>query len=157
MIKNSSLEVHNRIIHHFNNIFNTYIPQTYKNSLIIPMLKPNGNKTEVSSYRPISLKCCVAKLLDKIIARRLWWFVTNNKLLNENQFGFKKGKSVCESLLYADFLISKSLNNKKHTSLITLDFSRAFDRVGVHSIIHQLSNRMETRPKNDKVYKEFYD
>jgi len=61
--------------------------------------------------------------------------VTHNNLLNENQFGIKKGKSTSDCLLYVDYLITKLI---MHTSLVTLDFSRAFDRVGVHSIINQL-------------------
>jgi len=132
MIKHSSLTTKNRITNLFNQIRNNYIPQSYKNSLIIPIPKPNTDKTEPTSYRPISLNCCLSKTLDKIIAKRLWWFVTHNKFLNPNQFGFKKGKSTSDSLLYVDYLIMKS---RKHTSLITLDFSRAFDRVGVHTIV----------------------
>jgi len=138
MIKNSSSIVQDRIVSQFNNIFNTYIPQSYKTSLIIPILKPNKNKTDISSYRPISLNCCIGKILDKIISQRLWWFLTNNKLIHPNQFGFKKGKSTSDSLLFVDHLITKSLNTKKHISLVSLDFARAFDRVGAHSIIDQV-------------------
>nr|AAA74495.1 unknown protein [Drosophila teissieri] len=143
MIKNSSPTTKHRITKLFNEIFNSHIPQAYKTSLIIPILKPNTDKTKTTSYRPISLNCCIAKKLDKIIAKRLWWLVTHSNLLSENQFGFKKGKSTSDCLLYVDYLITKS---KMHTSLVTLDFSRAFDRVGVHSIIHQLQE-WKTGPK----------
>jgi len=54
---------------------------------------------------------------------------------NPNQFGFKKGMSTSDILLYVDYLIRKS---RKHTSLISLYFSRPFDRVGVHTIVDQL-------------------
>jgi len=138
MIKNSSPSIKNRILSHFNHIFNHYISQSYKTSLIIPILKPQKDKTDISSYRPISLNCCLSKTMDKIIANRLWWFLNNDKLLHPHQFGFKKGKSTSDNLLYADHIITKSLNTRKHTSLISLDFARAFDRVGTHSIIDQL-------------------
>ena len=108
----------------------------------------------VSSYRPISLNCRLSKTLDKIIARRIWWYVTQNKFLHPNQFGFKRGKSVAENLLYADFLITKSLASKKHTSLITLDFSKAFDRVGIHTVINQLSE-WKLGPKIIKYVQNF--
>jgi len=151
MIKNSSHTTKNRITKLFNEILNSHIPQAYKTSLIIPILKPNTDKTKTSSYRPISLNCCIAKTLDKIIAKRLWWLVTYNNLINYNQFGFKKGKSTSDCLLYVDYLITKS---KMHTSLVTLDFSRAFDRVGVHSIIQQLQE-WKTGPKIIKYIKNF--
>lgn len=154
MIKNCSHTMQERIVRHFNNIFNNFIPQSYKTSLVIPIHKPNLDKMQVSSYRPISLNCCLSKTLDKIIARRIWWYVTQNKFLHPNQFGFKRGKSVAESLLYADFLITKSLASKKHTSLITLDFSKAFDRVGIHTIINQLSE-WKLGPKIIKYVQNF--
>jgi len=68
----------------------------------------------------------------------LWWFVLTNKLIHNNQFGFKRGKSVLDSLLYVDHLATRSLSLKRHLSIISLDFSKAFDKIGVHSIIQQL-------------------
>jgi len=76
--------------------------------------------------------------LDKKLSQRLWWFLTKNELIHPNQFGFKKGKSTLGSLFFVDHLITKSLNTKEHISLVYLDFARAFDRVGAHSIIDQL-------------------
>jgi len=78
----------------------------------------------------------MSKALDKIRAKRNWWFVSQNK--HPNQFGFKQGKSVTESLLYVDSLITKSIATKKHASIITLDFSKTFGRVAVNTIVNQL-------------------
>jgi len=101
MIKHSSPSIKNRILSHFNHIFNHYIPQSYKTSLIIPILKPQKDKTDIGMmYRPISLNCCLSKTMDKIIANRLWWLLNNDKLLHPHQFGFKKGKSTLDNLLY---------------------------------------------------------
>jgi len=94
MIKHSSPSIKNRILSHFNHIFNHYIPQSNKTSLIIPILKPQKDKTDISSFRPISLNCCLSKTMDKIIANRLWWFLNNDKLLHPHRIGFKKGKST---------------------------------------------------------------
>jgi len=136
MIKNSSPTTKNRITKLFNEIFNTRIPQAFKTSLIIPILKPNTDKTKTSS----SLST-VAKTLNKIISKRLWWLVTYNNLLNDNQFGFKKGKST------SDCRLTKS---KMHTSLVTIDFSRAFDR---RCALHNPAiTGMENGPKNNKVH-----
>lgn len=110
----------------------------YKTSLIIPILKPNKDKTLVSSYRPISLNPCCSKVLDKIVANRLWWFFTTNKLLNSHQYGFTKGKSISDPLVYLDFKISQTLHNKNHLSIISLDFDKAVDKIGIHSILNQL-------------------
>ena len=41
------------------------IPQIWKTSKIVPILKPRKNSNEGSSYRPISLLSSVAKTLEK--------------------------------------------------------------------------------------------
>ena len=45
-----------RIINLYNAIFDNYIPQQFKNSVVVPILKPGKDKTIITSYRPISLK-----------------------------------------------------------------------------------------------------
>lgn len=138
MIANASLAVKTRLLKHFNNIFHSHIPQQYKTSLVIPIDKPNSEKTSITSYRPISLNPCVAKILDKIIAKRLWWFVTTNKLIHKNQVGFKSSRSVLDNLACIDHLITESLSHKQHISIISLDFNKDFDKIGIHAIITQL-------------------
>lgn len=138
MIKALSINVKSRLIDLYNSILQGLIPQQYKLSVIIPVLKPEKNKSDTSSYRPISLNSCMAKLLDKIVARRLWWFVTTYKLIHNSQTGFRRGKSVMDSLLFTDYLINKALSAKNHLSIISLDFCKAFDKVGIHAVINQL-------------------
>lgn len=128
-----------RILLLYNNIFNSYIPQQFKNSLIVPICKPGNEKTLSKSYRPISLNSCLGKVLDKIIANRLWWFVLKNKLLDSHQYGFQKGKSTTDALLYVDHQIADSISRKEHLTLLSLDFEKAYDRIGIHSIVDQLT------------------
>lgn len=138
MIKNLDVTVKDRLISLFNSILRSYIPQSYKTSLVVPILKPNTDKTSISSYRPISLNTCCSKVLDKIIANRLWWFVTTNNLLNSHQFGFRKGKSLADPLIFLDYLINSSIKTRKHISIVSLDFAKAFDKIGIHTILKQL-------------------
>ncbi|XP_017487099.1 PREDICTED: RNA-directed DNA polymerase from mobile element jockey-like [Rhagoletis zephyria] len=128
-----------RLVNHYNNIFRTAsIPQVWKTSAIIPILKPGKPPCEVTSYRPISLLPCLGKLLEKIIATRLSWFLQFNKLIHSNQVAFKKGQSTIDALLNLDHFICDALSNKNHVSLLSLDFEKAFDRVGIHVVLRQL-------------------
>ena len=138
MLKNLPQEMKNRILQLFNLIFNNYLPQTYKNSTVIPILKQNKDKSQTNSYHPISLNSCLSKVLDKIIANRLWQFISDNKLLHSHQLGFRKGKSVADTLIIIDHLITNSLQKKQHLSILALDFEKAFDKIGKHTIINQL-------------------
>lgn len=79
-IKNVPRDMKLRLNRLFNNIFHSYIPQAYKRSLVSPILKPNSKNNLLCSYRPISLNSCISKIMDKIVANRLWWFINRNKL-----------------------------------------------------------------------------
>lgn len=52
------------------------IPQSWKHSIIIPILKLEKNKFEVKSYRPISLLNTLAEILEKIMI----WIPSYNQI-----------------------------------------------------------------------------
>jgi len=68
----------------------------------------------------------------------LWWFVPNNDLIHNIQFGFKRSKSVLDSLLYVEHIASRSIALKKHLTIISLDFTKGFDKNGIYTVIQQL-------------------
>jgi len=135
VIKYAAKPLKNRIVL-FNSILRSNVPQTYKVSTIVPIHKPGKEKTLIESYRPISLNPCKSKILDKIISKRLWWFVATNKLLNSHQLGFRKGESVTDFLLFVDALVSRALSEKD--TIISLDFQKAFEKLELHTIICHL-------------------
>lgn len=59
-------------------------------------------------------------------------------LLNSHQFGFRKGKSLADPLIFLDYLINSSIKTRKHISIVSLDFAKAFDKIGIHTILKQL-------------------
>ncbi|GFW87307.1 reverse transcriptase domain-containing protein [Trichonephila clavipes] len=83
-----------RMVQHFGNlakkelleIFNLSwatgkLPQIWKLSTVIPILKPNKNASECKNYRPISLTSTLCKLMERVIRRRLMnWLIENKKL-----------------------------------------------------------------------------
>lgn len=117
MLKNSPDAVKCRILKLYNEIFNITIPQQYKTSLIIPILKPNCDKTLTKSCRAISLNSCIGKIMDRIIANRIWWLVSCNNLLNGNQMGFRRGKSTSDALMFLEHLAVNSLSTKNHLTV----------------------------------------
>ncbi len=68
-----------------------------------------------------------SSITEKIVKSRVFW--TEHQLLNQNQFGYLKGKSTLAQMLrcYNDWCTSR--NSCIATYVIVLDFSKAFDRV----------------------------
>lgn len=139
MIKNSTFEFKQRILSFYNNILNSgIIPQTFKIALIVPIKKPKKSSDNIESFRPISLLPCLSKLLEKLIAKRIMWFATATNAFSPNQVGFKPGSSTTDALLYIDHLISKAFSTKNHISILSIDFQKAFDKIGAHVILNKL-------------------
>ena len=108
-------------------------PDSWKQATIIPLYK-GGNKTDVSNYRPVSLLPLPGKILEKIAHARLTLFLERERVISDNQGGFKKGFSTVSSI--ADLTDNLLTNvNKGLTSLAAfVDLRKAFDTVN-HAIL----------------------
>lgn len=77
-----------------------------------PLYK-TGNKENISNYRPISMLCNFSKIFEKIVKTRLITFLEKNKLLSNNQFGFRPGKSTTGALYTTIKFLYKELDQNK--------------------------------------------
>ena len=96
-----------------------------------PILKPNKNPDEGTSYRPISLLSPIAKTLDKIILP----YITENIPNTQTQHGFKKEHSTTTALHNIHEKITQGFNKKKphqRSIMVALDMSKAFDSQHTH-------------------------
>src|SRR6218665_3092141 len=65
------------------------VPAELKIASVTPIFK-NGDKQQMTNYRPISVLPYTAKLMEKAIANRLTAYVEKLELLSPMQFGFRK-------------------------------------------------------------------
>lgn len=116
----------------FNNSLSSGVfPSAWKSSFIIPIHK-KGDKTSVDNYRGIAILSSIPKLFEKIVTTKITPIL--DPLLNEEQHGFRKGRSTTTNLV---IYISKILRNMEkgfQVDAIYTDFSKAFDRVD-HKIL----------------------
>jgi hypothetical protein len=82
-------EHHGSILTLFNQSFQLGIlPTSWKEGVVLPILKPGKDPSLPSSYRPITLLSCLGKLLERLVAVRLEYIVDHMKLLSTSQCGF---------------------------------------------------------------------
>jgi len=81
MLKNLHPNLLTCLLSLFNSIFsqNTY-PLTWKTVIILSILKPSSDPLLPFSYRPIALSSALSKLFQKILNKRLFWFLEANNL-----------------------------------------------------------------------------
>lgn len=110
-----------------NSIINTaIIPETLKISYVRPIYK-SGNKSDFNNYRPISILSVVEKVMEEIICRRLTEYTNKYKVINNNQYGFQKGKNINKLLGNFANYVNEQLSKNHHCLTLFIDFSKAFD------------------------------
>ena len=108
-------------------------PDSWKQATVVPLQK-GGDKSNVSNLRPVSLLPLPGKLLEKLVHNKVSKYLDVNKLLNDGQNGFRKGRSTIGTV--AEFTDDAlfGINNKKYTLAAFVDLRKAFDTVS-HEIL----------------------
>ena len=129
----------NFLVTFFNKCFElAYFPDTWKKAKVIPILKPEKNPAEASSYRPISLLSSISKLFERIILNRMMSHINDNSIFADEQFGFRLGHSTTHQLLRVSNLIRANKSEGYSTGAALLDIEKAFDSVWHKGLITKL-------------------
>ena len=103
----------------------------------IPIFK-KGSRLLVSNYRPISLLSNINKIFEKIVYKRIYNFIEENKCLYSLQFGFRAKHSTTHALINITEKIRSALDNNKVASGIFVDLQKAFDTVNHEILLSKL-------------------
>ena len=99
-----------------------------KHATVVPIFK-NGDSTNPSNYRPISLLPLFSKILERALYNRLTNYIQSNSLLSPQQFGFCRGVSTENAVSAFCERVYNALNNKLFTINVFVDLRKAFDTI----------------------------
>ena len=108
-------------------------PDDLKVGKIAPVHK-SGDKDQLHNYCPISVLPTVARVFEKIIYGQLYEYFITNKLLRNQQFGFRSLHSTALALSKSTSNWWLSIYKGNMNSVIFLDIKKAFDTVN-HEIL----------------------
>lgn len=114
------------------------VPCSWKRARVIPLFK-SGQKQSFLNYRPISLTSHTCKLLEHIIYKHIITFLDSNNILCSAQHGFRSGFSTITQLTEFTHDIAFALDLGHQVDALFIDFSKAFDTVPHHKLLHKLS------------------
>ena len=97
-----------------------------------------GDKSNPLNYRPIAITSLISKTMETIITKQLLTFLETNNLLSDHQYGFRKARSTFDLLAYAVHVWSSALESSGESRVISLDISKAFDRVWHKGLLAKL-------------------
>ncbi|CAG4956470.1 unnamed protein product [Colias eurytheme] len=113
------------------------VPKAWKLANIQPVPK-KGSRADPSNYRPISITSIICKIMERILNYRLLTHLESNDILNDRQYGFRKKRSTGDLLVHASHLWGEALENHGEALAVSLDISKAFDKVWHDSLINKL-------------------
>ena len=83
-----------QLVHLFNLSFSPGVfPSLLKMARVVPIFKEDS-ELEYQNYRPISLLSNIEKILKKLMHKRVYQFLTENKVIYDLQFRFEQNFST---------------------------------------------------------------
>jgi hypothetical protein len=127
-IKNSGERTREWLRLMFNNILNTgRLPNLFKKSKVIAILKPGKPGDRPEGYRPISLLCVCYKLLERLIYNRIAPIIES--VIPIEQAGFRPERGCVDQITALTTYIENGFQNKQKTVTVFVDLSAAYDTV----------------------------
>ena len=113
-------------------------PDSWSLATVIPIPKPGKDHTDPNNYRPISLTSCLCKLMEKMVNKRLMWFLEHSDSLSDLQCGFRKNRSTIDHLVRLESFIREAFAAGEHLVAVFFDLEKAFDTTWKHGILKDL-------------------
>ena len=107
----------------------SYVPHQFRTGIMIPLIKDQqGNHSDTSNYRGITISPVFSKILEHILKATFFDYLSSS----QHQYGFKKNSSTVHALHCLRETVTLYVNNDSRVFCSFLDASKAFDRL-VHS------------------------
>ena len=113
------------------------LPTRWKIAVTMPIYK-KGNKAEISNNKPISILPLISKIFQRLLDRQLQDFLENKCALSPVKHGFRKSRSCQTALLSLSSSLFCNRQNKCHSIIAALDYSKAFDTLDHQLLLHKL-------------------
>ena len=99
--------------------------------------------SDPSAYRPIALLKTMGKVLESVIAKRISKLAETHSLLPDSQYGARPGMSTEAALLNLVEQVHAIWKRDRSyvATALSLDVSKAFDRVSHPRLLHNLRKR----------------
>jgi hypothetical protein len=102
------------------------------NHSFVVMIPKHSAATTAGDFRPICLQNCSLKIVAKMLTSRLQTEIP--KIIDVDQTGFIKGRSISENFIYAMELVQCCNKRGLPTLVLKLDFAKAIDSVNWGSL-----------------------
>ena len=115
------------------------MPSNLKEAILIPLIKKACLDPEIfNHFRPISNLTYLSKLIEKVVATRLFDHITTNGLHECLESSYRKYHSIETALTCIHDDILRAVDEKQCVILLLLDLSAAFDTIDQEMLLSRL-------------------
>ena len=114
------------------------VPAAWKIARIQPIFK-SGDKFQVCNYRPIAILPVLSKIIEKAVNKNLLEYLSEKRLLNPKQFGFRPNHSCETALICMVDELAMNVDKGYVNGLALIDLRKAFDMVDHRILISKLA------------------
>ena len=116
------------------------MPKNWKTAVILPFNKPGKDPSNAGNYRPIALTSHMCKWMEKILVRRLNYFLEQKGLMAPYQSGFRTGRSTMDAVVKVSNEIEKTFKMKEIMAIVFYDIEKAYDSMWREGLLIKLNN-----------------
>ena len=114
-------------------------PDLLKVVKVVPIHK-GGSTQGINNYQPISLLSIFDKIMEKLMYKRLYYFLEDHIILHQDQFGFRRNNSTVHALTHITEMIKGTIDSGKLGCGIFVDLRKAFDTVNHEILLSKLEH-----------------
>ena len=112
-----------------NSLSESIIPDLLKITKITPIPK-SGESRKVEKFCPLSMLSSISKIFKKVLFKRLYAYLDNNDMLNENHIWLRPKRSTTDAKFDLHQMIENALNRKENSLCLSLFiYQRTFIRL----------------------------
>lgn len=126
----------------FSTIFATCnYPTRFKEAIVLPLFKGKGSLVDPNNYRPIASLLSISKLFEYVLKRKLMSGIEAKNVLDNNQHGFRNGRSCTTALTVFSQNIFNQLDKPNNYVVVCfIDLRKGFDSLSHYHLLKMLIN-----------------
>lgn len=122
------------------------LPESWKHAEVVPIPKPGKHPNSLSNLRPIALTCTLCKLLERMLASRISWWLEKHAWYHPAQIGFRPHLGTEDGLDHLTSMVLVGRRSSSIRTLLAMDVHKAYDNVS-HSAINHIMQWLQLPPR----------
>ena len=114
------------------------IEEDWLHSFLAPIPKPGRDHSTLKGYRIITMQNTYGKILEKIVAKKLAWYLETEGVLPNGLGSYRPGRETAVNAAVLAYDVYEGFQQKKESLVAAIDLEDAYNRVNYKRLIEKL-------------------